>query len=268
MIEREILIANNRDQSKYRVVTGAETLRELQQDIARNNKVYKMVGQTWIKNEQPINISGLTFTEGITKTQLLSPDTQLPTNVQFKGQTTNNLVMLLTNTNKQIRSGIVSYPTNRKDFGEFIKKNNLGDAIKAKFGDNWTRISTDKLVSFFSNADKKTSFVNNNEALNKVRQELNNQEKVKQTINTTETERPVVLPQEKSKPADVKSAPHAATVEWFYTGIKSMVKETLMTSEDVAVLASLLSELAMRLEEEKPEITISDMNDMMKSISH
>lgn len=58
MTEREILIANNRDQSKYRVITGAETLGQLQQDIARNENVYKMVGQTWLKNTTPINISG------------------------------------------------------------------------------------------------------------------------------------------------------------------------------------------------------------------
>ena len=69
MIEREILIANNRDQSKYRIVTGAETLGQLQNDIANNTNVYKMVGQAWVKNPTPIDVNGLTFTEGITKTQ-------------------------------------------------------------------------------------------------------------------------------------------------------------------------------------------------------
>lgn len=255
MTEREILIANNRDQSKYRVITGAETLGQLQQDIARNENVYKMVGQTWLKNTTPINISGLTFTEGITKTQLLSPETQLPTNVQFKGQTTNNLVMLLTNTTKQIRSG--AYPMNRKDFGAYIKQNNLGEAIKQEFGDNWTRISTDKLVNFFANtAEKNTS--NNKEAINEVREELKDQEKVKEAVNS--------LREEKKLP-DVKDAPHAATVEWFYDGIKKMTADNLLYAEDVVVLAELTSELAARLVESKPKITTSDMDDMMKNIS-
>lgn len=252
MIEREILIANNRDQSKYRIVTGAETLGELQDAIARNEGVYKMIGQSWVSNPTPIDISGLTFTEGITKTQLLQRDSALPTNVQFKGQTTNNLVMLLTNTTKQIRSG--AYPINRKEFGEYIKKNNLGEAIKQEFGDNWTRISTDKLLNFFANTAEKNT-TSNKEAINEVREELKDQEKVKEVVNTPEKKLP-----------DVKEAPHAATVEWFYDGIKKMAADNLLYAEDVVVLADLTTELAARLVESKPNITTSDMEDMMESI--
>jgi len=254
MLEREILIANNRDQSKYRIVTGAETLGELQDAIARNEGVYKMVGQSWVSNPTPINISGLTFTEGITKTQLLQRDSALPTNVQFKGQTTNNLVMLLTNTTKQIRSG--AYPTNRKDFGVYIKQNNLGEAIKQEFGDNWTRISTDKLLNFFANTAEKNT-ASNEEAINEVREELKDQEKVKEAVNTPEKKLP-----------DVKNAPHAATVEWFYDGIKKMVADRLLYAEDVVVLADLTSELAARLIESKPKITASDMDEILFGIGH
>jgi len=261
MTEREILIANNRDQSKYRIVTGAETLGELQDAIARNEGVYKMIGQSWVSNPTPIDISGLTFTEGITKTQLLQRDSALPTNVQFKGQTTNNLVMLLTNTTKQIRSG--AYPINRKEFGEYIKKNNLGEAIKQEFGDNWTRISTDKLLNFFANTAEKNT-TSNKEAINEVREELKDQEKVKEVVNT-----PV---QEETKPEkklpDVKEAPHAATVEWFYDGIKKMTADNLLYAEDVVVLADLTTELAARLMESKPKITASDMDDMLSEIQH
>ena len=252
MTEREILIANNRDQSKYRIVTGAETLGELQDAIARNEGVYKMIGQSWVSNTTPIDIEGLTFTEGITKTQLLQRDSALPTNVQFKGQTTNNLVMLLTNTTKQIRSG--AYPTNRKEFGEYIKKNNLGEAIKQEFGDNWTRISTDKLLNFFANTAEKNT-TSNKDAINEVREELKDQEKVKEVVNTLEKKLP-----------DVKEAPHAATVEWFYDGIKKMAADNLLYAEDVVVLADLTTELAARLVESKPKITTSDMEDMMESI--
>lgn len=259
MTEREILIANNRDQSKYRIVTGAETLGELQDAIARNEGVYKMIGQSWVSNPTPIDIEGLTFTEGITKTQLLQRDSALPTNVQFKGQTTNNLVMLLTNTTKQIRSG--AYPTNRKEFGEYIKKNSLGEAIKAEFGDNWTRISTAKLLNFFANTAEKNT-TSNKDAINEVREELKDQEKVKEVVNTSA--------QEETKPEkklpDVKEAPHAATVEWFYDGIKKMAADNLLYAEDVVVLADLTTELAARLVESKPKITTSDMEDMMESI--
>lgn len=251
MTEREILIANNRDQSKYRIVTGAETLGELQDAIARNEGVYKMVGQSWVSNPTPINISGLTFTEGITKTQLLARDSALPTNVQFKGQTTNNLVMLLTNTTKQIRSG--AYPTNRKDFGAYIKQNNLGEAIKQEFGDNWTRISTDKLIGFFASQNDNTT--SSKDAINEVREELKDQEKVKEVVNTSE-----------KKLLDVKDAPHPATVEWFYDGIKKMAADRLLYAEDVVVLTDLTAELAARLMESKPKITASDMDDMLESL--
>lgn len=254
MEKREILIANNRDQSKYRIVTDATTLGELQDVIARNEGVYKMIGQSWVSNPSPINISGLTFTEGITKTQLLTRDSALPTNVQFKGQTTNNLVMLLTNTTKQIRSG--AYPINRKDFGSYIKQNNLGEAIKQEFGDNWTRVSTDKLIGFFASQESNNTS-SDKDAINEVREELKDQEKVKEVVNTPEKKLP-----------DVKSAPHAATVEWFYDGIKKMASDNLFYAEDVVVLADLTAELAARLMEAKPKITTSDMDDMMRSIRH
>ena len=119
MTEREILIANSKDQSKYRIITAAITLGELQDALARNENVYKMVGESWISNPTPVNFEGLSFTEGLSKTQLLNRDSLLPTNVPFRGQTTNNLVMLLTNTNKQIASGAMS----RKEASAIIEQN-------------------------------------------------------------------------------------------------------------------------------------------------
>lgn len=261
MERREILIANNRDQSKYRIVTDATTLGELQDAIVRNEGVYKMVGQSWVSNPSPINISGLTFTEGITKTQLLARDSALPTNVQFKGQTTNNLVMLLTNTTKQIRSG--AYPTNRKDFGTYIKQNNLGEAIKQEFGDNWTRISTDKLIGFFASQEGNNT-ASNKDAINEVRKELKDKEKVKEVVNTPVQEGADSM----KKLPDAKDAPHAVTVEWFYDGIKKMAADNLLYAEDVVVLADLTTELAARLMESRPKITASDIDDMLFSIRH
>lgn len=248
MIEREILLANNRDQSKYRIVTGAETLGELMEDIARNEKVYKMVGQSWVGNDRPIDISGLTFTEGITKTQLLTPDSQLPTNVMFKGQTTNNLVMLLTNPNKQINSGA---NMDRKTAYALVKQLNLADVIKEAEGENYTRVKTSVLESWINHAQHP----DNSGIIEETREELKEMGKEEEAVNTSCTKLP-----------DVKSAPHANTVEWFYTGIKGQVKDNLLNVGDVIVLADLLKELSLRLEEEKPKITASDMDDMLKSI--
>jgi hypothetical protein len=237
MQNREILMAHNPSQSKYRIVTGAETLGELKEEIARNENVYKMVGQSWVKNDSPVDISGLTFTEGISKTQLLTDDSQLPVNVLFKGQPTNNLVMLLTNTRKNIPSG-ADYPTDRKLFGPFIKDNNLGELIKEKFGNNWTRVATDKLIAFFSEQGS-----HNQQELEETREEL-------AELYSKEPKLP----------------PHVGTVNWLFDGVKEMVKENVLYVEDVVALEELLQEYAHRLVEAQPKITEEDVDEMISNI--
>ena len=88
----------------------------------------------------------MTFTEGISKTQLLDDATQLPQNVMYKGQPTNNLVILLTNTKKNIASGTMS----RKEVYQAIKDNNLQDAVKEEFGRNFTQVPTSDLLVFLA----------------------------------------------------------------------------------------------------------------------
>lgn len=241
MTEREILIANSKDQSKYRIVTGAETLGELQDAIASNVGVYKMVGQSWVNNPTPIDIVGLTFTEGITKTQLLSRDSALPTNVSFKGQTTNNLVMLLTNTNKQIRSGATS---NRSELYILIKRYNLQDAIKNKYGKNYTMVGNTQLADMINAA---TSKQDKKEAISEAREELAEGK------------------QKEQKTADVKAAPHSDLIEVLYSCLKYMVKQNILSPEDIKVLGTMSTSLA---EENQPKITADDVDAMMWDIHH
>jgi hypothetical protein len=235
------LVASSATQQRWTIDSNAHTLQELKEEFRQNN----------------IPFEGLAITEGLcTKAELTRDDAEIPVSqrtVNYNGETYSR-VFLITNARKQIASG--SFPTNRKDFGEYIKKNSLGDSIKAKFGDNWTRISTDKLLSFFANTTEKNT-ASNKDAINEVREELKDQEKVKEVVNTPEKKLP-----------DVKDAPHAATVEWFYDGIKKMAADNLLYAEDVVVLAGLVSELAARLMESKPKITASDMDDMLRSIRH
>lgn len=246
MQNREILIANNRDQSKYKVVTGAETLSELQEAIAANENVFKMVGQTWTKNETPIDVSGLTFTEGITKTQLISENSALPTNVQFRGQVTNNLVILLTNTHKQIRSGA----GNRKEAYRLVKELNLQDFIFEGEGKNYTLVKTSILENYINLVHKEND---SQEQIAEVREELKDQEKVQEEANTQAPE---------------KKAPHADLVELIYLGIKHLTKTYNLVAEDIDVLAGLTTELSQHLKEEKPEITVSDMDDMLSGLGY
>lgn len=129
-MEREILIANTKTQKRSKVTTSATTLGELKADL-------RAAG---------IDYNGMTFTEGISKTQLLDDATQLPQNVMYKGQPTNNLVILLTNTKKNIASGIMS----RKEVYQAIKDNNLQDAVKEEFGRNFTQVPTSGLLVFLA----------------------------------------------------------------------------------------------------------------------
>lgn len=135
-MEREILIANTKTQKRSKITTSATTLGELKTDL-------RAAG---------IDFSGMTFTEGISKTQLLSDDTQLPQNVMYKGQPTNNLVILLTNTKKNIASGVLS----RKEAYNLIKQNSLENAVKIEFGRNFTQVPTLDLIKFIETNVKKS----------------------------------------------------------------------------------------------------------------
>lgn len=135
-MKREILIANTKTQKRSKITTSATTLGELKTDL-------RAAG---------IDFSGMTFTEGISKTQLLSDDTQLPQNVMYKGQPTNNLVILLTNTKKNIASGVLS----RKEAYNLIKQNSLENAVKIEFGRNFTQVPTLDLIKFIEANVKKS----------------------------------------------------------------------------------------------------------------
>ena len=128
MENREILIANTKTQKRSKITTAATTLGELKAALA----------------EAGVDYSGMTFTEGISKTQLLDDATQLPHDVMYKGQPTNNLVILLTNTKKNIASGA----SDRAAAYMTVKDNNLQDAVKKHFGRNFTQVPTEALWDF------------------------------------------------------------------------------------------------------------------------
>ena len=130
MENREILVANTRTQRRDKIITNATTLGELKSALTSAG----------------IDFSGMTFTEGISKTQLLDDATQLPQNVMYKGNPTNNLVILLTNTKKNIASGTMS----RQEAYAAIKGDNLQDKIKEVFGRNFTQVSTEALETFLA----------------------------------------------------------------------------------------------------------------------
>lgn len=133
-MERDILVANTRTQQRHKFTADVTTLGGLKA----------------VLDEKGIDYSGMSFTEGISNVQLNDDNSQLPHDVLYKGQTTNSLVIILTNTTKNITSGLMS----RAELGAIIKDNNLGEAIKSHFGRNWTLISTADLSAFVLAQDK------------------------------------------------------------------------------------------------------------------
>lgn len=141
---REILIANTKNQTRTKLETAATTLGELKADMDAAN----------------IDYSDMTFTEGISKTKLLDDASQLPQNVMYKGQTTNNLVILLTNTTKKISSGLMS----RKELYDYIKKNGLQQGIQEAYGRNFTQVPTRNLVFYVEDFMEQTGIEPENPA--------------------------------------------------------------------------------------------------------
>ena len=129
-MEREITIINSKTQKKSVITTNAETLGELKVDL----------------REAGIPYEGMTFFEGISRTELKDDDSQLPKDVIYRGQTTNNLAFMLTQPDKKIRSGAMS----RMDCYNYIKSHNLGDAVKTKYGKNYTTCKTDELIELIN----------------------------------------------------------------------------------------------------------------------
>lgn len=97
-----------------------------------------------VLRQKGINLEGMDVREGISRVDLKSDSAVLPHDTPYKGSTTNDLMILITKTNKKVSSGAMG----RAEASEFIKKNNLQQAVKDRYGKNWTNVSTAELVSF------------------------------------------------------------------------------------------------------------------------
>lgn len=120
-------IVDTESQKTKEIQSNATTVAELKRDLRQNG----------------FNVDGKTIQEALTRTEFKDDSSMLPHDVPYKGGITNDLVFRLTKTNKQIMSGI-----DRQEAYAEVKRLGLGDAIKAKFGKNFTQCSTADLVAF------------------------------------------------------------------------------------------------------------------------
>lgn len=130
METRKITVVSTRDQKRTTIETAATTLGELKEALRSAN----------------VDYTDMTFYEALTRTEYLQDSSVLPHDVPYKGTTTNELVFMLTNQNKKIRSGALSEV--RTALYEEIVKRNLAQAILEEYGKNYTNCSNVELTSF------------------------------------------------------------------------------------------------------------------------
>lgn len=124
-------IVDTESQKTKEIQSNATTVAELKRDLRQHG----------------FNVDGKTIQEGLTRIEFKDDSSLLPHDVPCKGGgITNDLVFRLTTTNKNVASGM-----DRKEAYAAIKKLNLGEAVKAKFGRNFTQCSTNDLVAFVQN---------------------------------------------------------------------------------------------------------------------
>lgn len=127
MEARKITVVQTKNQKKSVIMSAATTLAELKSDLRANG----------------IDYNGMTFFEGTSKVELKNDASVLPHDIPYKGIVTNELVFMLTNTNKKIRSGAMS----RMEVYAEIKRGGLQDACLKKFGKNFTMCKTADLIA-------------------------------------------------------------------------------------------------------------------------
>lgn len=138
MEARKITVVQTKNQKKSVIMSAATTLAELKSDLRANG----------------IDYDGMTFFEGTSKVELKNDASVLPHEVPYKGTITNELVFMLTNTNKKIRSGAVAM--SRAEAYSAIKSMGLQDACVKKFGKNFTMCKTADLIALVhSNGNSK-----------------------------------------------------------------------------------------------------------------
>ena len=160
MDARKITVVQTKNQKKSVIMSAATTLAELKSDLRANG----------------IDYDGMTFFEGTSKVELKNDASVLPHDVPYKGTVTNELVFMLTNTNKKIRSGATNM--SRMEAYNAIKSMGLQDACVKKFGKNFTMCKTADLIALIqSNGVAKPASV-------APKAEAKKEEKVETPVNT------------------------------------------------------------------------------------
>ena len=162
----------------------------------------------------------------------------------YKGQPTNNLVMLLTNTTKQISSGAMD----RKEAYRLVKEMGLQKAIEEGEGTNYTRVKTDILEEYIN--------INTNgipeEELEiedpNFEEETPEGEEEKEVVDTT------------------TSVSHPDLVNMIELAAKYWSDHNALFADDLVAIGQYLMWLADVKKKKSPNISDDDIDDMIANI--
>lgn len=131
-MERKIIVIDAATSKRVILNTDAKTRGEL---------------STLVKNAG-VDVAGKDWLESLTKTTLTDDSSLLPTEAEYRGEKTNNLVFVLSNSNKKITLGV-----DRSELYAKIKKLNLQDAVKEITGRNFTQATNAALIDIIEDAE-------------------------------------------------------------------------------------------------------------------
>ena len=133
MEARTIWILDRATNTHVKIITDATTFGELKQAAKAAGVRYE--GKDWL--------------ERISQQSPLSDESILPTNLPWQGKVTNDLVFVLTDTNKKIKSGL-----GRNEILEKVRDLGLQQELKLKYGKPYTNISNDTLLKEVEEAEE------------------------------------------------------------------------------------------------------------------
>lgn len=101
--------------------------------------------------EKGIDYSDKEFVEGVTNTKLLSDDSRIPTNIPFKGQTTNDVFINILNKDTKIKSGVNYAELSRMELLRTAKP--YAKEIEHELSMNYTRAKSADIIAFLEKKD-------------------------------------------------------------------------------------------------------------------
>lgn len=102
--------------------------------------------------EKGIGYNDMDFIEGVTNTKLMSDESAIPSNIPFKGKTTNNVFINILQKDAKIKSGVDLSEVSRKDLLALVKP--YAEDIQEQYNRNFTQVSSEELKKFLNKMEE------------------------------------------------------------------------------------------------------------------